>query len=153
MERVHEDSRSAACISPSPQAEGHTVQRKDTGQGLLASGMNTQGCLKHELHAVVGASLAQKRVPWTPLLRTRLPNPLLCHLLDHSPIVLLTSSLQGDIGPMTPKSPLITAKPLRLPVAPVVSNSHLTCSNLSVQLHPALSWPQSSFIACHHAQQ
>ena len=46
MERVHEDSRSAACISPSPQAEGHTVQRKDTGQGLLAAGMNTQGCLK-----------------------------------------------------------------------------------------------------------
>lgn len=47
MKRVQEDSQSAACISPSPQAEGHTVQRKeerqDTGQGLLDAGMKTQG--------------------------------------------------------------------------------------------------------------
>ena len=46
--------------------------------------------------------MAQKRVPWTPLLRTRLLNPHLCHSLGHSPFVLLMSSLQGDIGPMAP---------------------------------------------------
>ena len=136
MQRVHEYSQSAACISPSPQAGSHTAQRKeerqDAGPGLRSAGMKPPGMVWSRNFLLQGASLAQKRVPWVPLLRMLLPTPLLCHPLGHSPILLSVSSPQGNVGVMAPSSPLITPKPPQLPVAPVVPSTPLTCSNPSV---------------------
>lgn len=86
MQRVHEYTQSDACISLPPQAGDHTVQRKeerqDAGPGL------PPGMAWSRNFLLQGASLAQKRVPWAPLLRMLLPTPLLCHPLGHSPILL-----------------------------------------------------------------
>lgn len=94
MQRVHEYSQRDACISLPPQAGGHTVQRKeerqDAGPGLWSAGMKPPGMARSRNFLLQGASLAQKRVPWAPLLR--MPTPLLCHPLGHSPILLLLSS-------------------------------------------------------------